>query len=96
MTYRVLVDDNFHYQDERERYAAGEFKTCEQAVARCRKIVDRSLRDLFKAGMTAEELFRQYTLFGEDPWISADTGDVEFSARTYAQEKCAEICSGGR
>jgi hypothetical protein len=25
--YRVMVDDNFHYMDESERYTLGEFKT---------------------------------------------------------------------
>ena len=31
--YRVLVDDNFHYQDENERWEAGAFVTAEEAGA---------------------------------------------------------------
>ena len=93
MSYTVYVDDNFHYQDEKERYVAGTFKTYERAVAKCQKIVNRSLRELSKSSMTAEDLFRQYTMFGEDPWISSDADDVQFSARDYARARCAEICS---
>jgi hypothetical protein len=29
MTYTVLVDDNFNYMDESERYTLGEFADCE-------------------------------------------------------------------
>ena len=29
MTYKVFVDDNFHYMDESERYALGEYATLE-------------------------------------------------------------------
>jgi hypothetical protein len=67
-TYRVMLDDNFHYMDDSERYALGEFKTLETAIAACRKFVDRDLDHLFKPGMTAKELYSDYTSFGEDPF----------------------------
>jgi hypothetical protein len=40
MSYQVLIDDNFHYQDESERVKHGVFATSEEAVAACRSIVD--------------------------------------------------------
>ena len=54
--YRVMVDDNFHFTDESERYILGEFKTLETAITACRKLVDRDLDHLFNTRMTAEEL----------------------------------------
>ena len=38
--YRVLVDDNFRYGREDERYEAGSFDTYDDAVAKCTKIVE--------------------------------------------------------
>jgi tetratricopeptide (TPR) repeat protein len=61
--YRVMVDDNFHFMDESERYTLGEFKTLETAIAACRNFVDRDLDHFFKPGMTAKELYSYYTSF---------------------------------
>lgn len=88
MTYKVFVDDKFHYMDEDERYPAGEYKTLEKAIAKCRKIIDRA-KLMRKEGVRAEDLFKSYLQFGEDPWIQGG----EFSARDYARERCQQICS---
>ena len=32
-TYSVYVDDNYHYQDESERYKLGDFATLDEAIA---------------------------------------------------------------
>ena len=43
ISFEVLVDDNFHYQDEAERYKYGEYETYELAVKVCKDIVDEEL-----------------------------------------------------
>ena len=35
-----MVDDNYHYMDESERYQHGEFATLDAAIEAARKIVD--------------------------------------------------------
>jgi hypothetical protein len=93
--YRVMVDDNFHYQDESERRELGVYKTLEEALAACRAVVDRSLSEEYRPGISAEKLFDRYTSFGEDPFIRAVDGANEgvlFSAWTYAKERCEAIC----
>ena len=55
--YKVMVDDNFHYQDEDERWQYGVFLTEEEAIAACKRIVDSDLESNFKPGMTATELY---------------------------------------
>ena len=92
MGYRVEVDDNYHYQDADERYGAGEFETLDEAVAACRRMVDESLRHLHESGMSAEELWQRYTMFGEDPFVVGGKEPVPFSAWTYAKERCSAIC----
>ena len=92
--YRVLIDDNFHYQDESERVEHGVFASPEEAVAACQSIVDAYLDDAFKPGMTADALFESYTAFGEDPFIVPEGpggAPVKFSAWDYARQRCAEI-----
>jgi hypothetical protein len=92
-SYTVLVDDNFHYQDEGERYQHGTFPTYEEAVAACRRIVDEFLATHHRPGQTEAELYAQYTSFGEDPLISPDDADARFSGWAYARERCAELCA---
>lgn len=95
MSYVVKVDDNFHYQDESERYTLGSFDTLAEAVAASRKIVDEYLSQAYKPGMSAEELYDSYVSYGDDPFIvSADSaGEVPFSAWDYAKERCSILCT---
>ncbi len=94
-TYEVLVDDNFHYMDESERYASGVFHTYDQALKHARRIVDRSLLDLMEPGKSADDLIASYVMFGEDPWIRpTPEGTERFSAREYARDRAPDIVSG--
>jgi hypothetical protein len=91
--YRVMVDDNYHYMDESERYQLGEYATLEEAVEACRNVVDRFLEETYRPGMTSGELITQYSMFGEDPWVQGGApGSVPFSARDYASRRVREIC----
>jgi hypothetical protein len=93
MTYRVLVDDNFHYLDTADRYQSGVFETLEAAIQAAKAIVDEFLVTALRPGMTAAQLFEQYTSFGEDPFIvSADSRSASFSAWDYARRRCDELC----
>jgi hypothetical protein len=90
--YRVLVDDNFHYMDEEERYALGEFASYEEAEEACRRIVDEFLLGAYEPGMEAKALYGLYTMFGDDPFISSADRARTFSAWDYARKRCEEIC----
>jgi deoxyribodipyrimidine photolyase len=74
MAFRVLVDDNFHYQDESERYDAGVYDNLDEAIRVCRGIVDRDLAHQYQPGMTADELYHRYTSFRKDPFITDTDG----------------------
>jgi hypothetical protein len=50
VTYKVFVDDNFHYQDPSERYCAGEYETATEALAKCK----RSCGKAWKAAASRE------------------------------------------
>jgi hypothetical protein len=93
MAYRVMVDDNFHFMDENERYCAGEFDDAGTAMACCHRIVDEYLHSALEPSQTAEDLHASYTMFGEDPFILAiDVPPVDFSAWDYAQARCWQLC----
>ena len=95
MPYVVMVDDNFHYMDEDERYKLGEFAEAGVAIEHCRRIVDEYLESAYKPGMQSSELWDSYVSFGEDPFIlSVDATPVGFSAWDYGRGRCAEICGG--
>ena len=92
MKYLLYVDDNFHYMDEEERYKSGEFDTLEKALAKAKEIVEKFLLDAFKKGMKADDLFRYYTMYGEDPFIIGGPPESNFSAWDYAKKRCHELC----
>ena len=96
MAYGVLIDDNFHYQDESERVTHGQFETVSEAIAACRIIVDEFLAGAFEPGMSAMTLYDLYTSFGDDPFVVCDdpkAAPVGFSAWAYARERC-EVLAG--
>ena len=82
--YKVLIDDNFHYMDESERYTLGEYDSCAAAVAACKKVVDEFL--IHNLGQ-CDDLMASYCMFGDDPFIITDDPDCRFSARDYAREQ---------
>ena len=80
-SYTVLVDDNFHYMDESERYTSGKYKTEEEAILKCKSIIDEYWEGAYEEGMTADQLYRSWITFGEDPFIHG----VNFSSSDYAK-----------
>ncbi len=94
-SYEVLVDDNFHYMDEDERYSAEVFQTYAEALGLAKRIVDESLLDLHDPGKSVGDLIASYVSFGEDPWIRpTQEGTERFSARDYARQRAPEVVSG--
>jgi hypothetical protein len=93
--YKVLIDDNFHYQDPEDRREHGVYPTLAQALEVCRGLVDRSLNEEYRPGISAEDLYGRYTSFGDDPFIVVIEGQddaAEFSAWLYAKERCRQLC----
>ena len=94
--YNVIVADNFHYMDPSHHWKQGSYETCEQAIAVCRCIVERSIAASYKPGISADALFKNYVSFGDDPFVvSTDYSElpVNFSAREYAAERCRAMCA---
>jgi hypothetical protein len=96
MPYTVMVDDNFHYQDESERYEQGTYATLDEAIAVCKRIVDEDLASHLKPGITADQLYDLYVMFDRDPFIlgASPSGSVPFSAWDYAKERCEVLAKG--
>ncbi len=92
MKYRIAVDDNFHFMDESERDFAGEYENADDAINAAKEIVDKSLKWLYKEGMTADKLFGVYMDYGDDPFIISEDKDCKFSAWTYAEKRCEDLC----
>lgn len=86
--FTVRVADNFHYGDEKETYTLGKFATLEEALNQCKSIVDDYLSLNYRDGMSAGELFDQYKMFGEDPYIVEES---LFSAWDYAKARIKEL-----
>ncbi len=71
------------------------FQTYGEALGHAKRIVDKSLLDLYEPGKSVADLITSYVLFGEDPWIRpTPEGTERFSARDYARQGALEIVSG--
>lgn len=90
--YTVVVDDNFRFQDGAGGYPARKLDSYAEALALARGIVERSLRALYRPGMSAGELLASYRGFGEDPYIVPDEGHPHFSAWDCAEALCGRWC----
>lgn len=98
MPFKLFIDDNFHYGDESERVASGEFATLAEAVAKAVEIVDDYLYSAYTPGMTGDELMASYCMFGEDPFIidtESQSSKVLFSAREYAAVESNKVAASG-
>jgi|GEM_PF-1144206 hypothetical protein len=84
-TFTVLVDDNFHFMDEDERWTAGTYDSLREALERCLQMVGQDLLQGHRATMAAADLYESYTMMGDDPFIQGPMKTM-FSAWNYAQE----------
>ena len=92
LPFVVMVDDNFHYMDEDERWKLGAYATLDQAISACKNMVEACLADYCKPGMNSEQLYDQYVMFGDDPFILGPGDPVKFSAWDYAKARAHEVC----
>ena len=90
MSILVYVEKN---SDSDDKYLLGEFDSCEKAILACKKIIDDFLLGAYSTRkQTANELYLQFVMFGEDPYIISDTSNsCSFSSRSYAKQRCIEI-----
>jgi hypothetical protein len=90
--YTVMVDDNFHFMDEDERWTAGTYGSLREALDKSLQMVGQELRQDYRADSTATDLYESYTMMGDDPFITGPMKTV-FSAWSYAKE-LAEFLAG--
>ncbi|MDC0959265.1 hypothetical protein OAR42_02220 [Planktomarina temperata] len=89
-TYKVWIDDNFHFMDEDERLFHGEFATPTQAILACQKIVDANIESITENETDPDKAYESYVCFGDDPWIQG----IDFSAFEYAKQRIQEVLRG--
>ena len=92
--FQVHLADDGHYLDEAASAPGPSFRRYADALEWCRERVESSLREYWKPGMTAAELFDFYRAAGEDPWVTpVPEGEPHWSAWEYAAETANRICS---
>jgi hypothetical protein len=88
--YRVIIDENFHFMDTSERYGSGVFETYEEAVAKCKEIIDEFLESALTPTDSADSLYICWQMYGENPFIDGkNLGD--FTSRQYVKERCVVL-----
>ena len=92
--WRLLIRDNFHYQDPDEEWVQGPYETAEEAISAAKRIVDDYLSERASEKSTVDGLLNSYLMFGESPDVLAPAGQpqTEFSSWEYAQRRAQELC----
>ncbi len=90
MAVRIRVYDNGRYQDEEAAYDLSEEFNEQDALTRCRAMVDDDLAEVYEQGMSAEALIARYQMDGRDPVIIG-ASEQPFSAWTYAAARAGEM-----
>lgn len=76
--------------DQSEEYNSGTYDTYNEAVAKCKAILDDFLESAYQHGEAAEQLYNTYVMYGETPVVWGDNlGD--FNSNEYARTKCMQI-----
>src|SRR5437870_5325213 len=93
MTVRLLVQDFSDYGECDAAREVGSLATRAEALAAAQARVGACLEEFYVAGIGAEELFQQWSLFGEDVFLLPDEGVPPFSAMDYARDRSREMVS---
>lgn len=99
--YTVYVDDNFHFMDESCRSRGIEYDSYDEAEKYCKSIIDDFLISVikqkshwkqYKDGLTENNLYEQWSGFGEDPFItSKQKNGKQFSSVDYARKRIHQL-----
>lgn len=87
MTIRLVVQDFSNYGESDASREVGSFATPAEALAAAQARVEACLKEFFTPNISAEDLFQQWSLFGEDVFLIPDEGEPPFSAMAYAKER---------
>jgi hypothetical protein len=92
--YRVTISDAFQLLKPEQQVDHGVFATAAEAIATAKALVEASLRQLYRPGMTADDLLQNYFALGRDPIVvpPADAAPVAFSAWDHAAARAATMC----
>lgn len=89
--FEVWVEDNFHSSSDKPvRRLTAASPTYAGARVLAQRIVDMSLHENFRSGMTAAQLYLGYMLFGDDAFILPDRRPG-FSAWAYARRRSVSL-----
>lgn len=91
--YKVIIDENFHFMDENERYRSGGYQTFEDAVNKCKQILDEFLTDAKSVNDTPESLYMTWRMYGENPFVVGGKTSEKFIASEYVENRCVELTS---
>lgn len=85
----VLVDDNFHFMDDSERYRLGVYRDYDLAVAACKSLLRDELKAMKanKPRASAKELYSIWSSFGESPFVEGGG----FLASVFVEEETKRL-----
>jgi len=91
--YRIRMDDNRRLESRGPEH--GSYASEAEAVAAAHELVEASLVQLHRPGMTADELLEAYFGFGQYPAIVPPPGapHISFSAWDHAAQRAAAFCA---
>lgn len=85
----VFIDG--YAMDQSPWIRLGEFKTLDQAIAKCKKVIDDYLNQYMHSVASPEALVENYLMYGPVPCINGVDNLGSFDLYEYLNTRCAEI-----
>jgi hypothetical protein len=98
MPFLLVVGGRYDPLSSERRYEAGDFQNQDQALAAARKIIQRSLLECWREGMSTQTLFESYRASGEFPFMLSreEKKPLGFDPLAFALVEAVRICEGER
>jgi hypothetical protein len=91
MPIQVCIEEFSRQQEDGARRPVTTHESHSDAVEAAKALVDSGLLELWSPGMAPDHLLTQWTLFGEDVFLTPDDGETKFSAMEYAKMRSREL-----
>lgn len=93
--FTVVLEEVASCMGGDEREVDGAYATYEEALARCRALVDQKLQELARKCRSVQDLWQKFQTSGVEPFIDPP-GEPPFIAAEYAQSQCRSVLESAR
>jgi hypothetical protein len=91
MPIQVCIEEFSRSTEDGGRRPVTSHESHTDALEAAKALVDSGLLELWSPGMKPDQLLIQWSMYGEDVYLTPDEGETKFSAMEYARMRSREL-----